>query len=101
MTIVNQDHTEMYTCEHTAHIFTNQKDFTLRIVTGDTRAGKIGEYSCDAQVRVAFDMLAERIQTGKQVVYVPTEDEVKTRINAMGEKYHHKTGKKTKGHGGS
>lgn len=101
MVIVNQDHTEMCMYEHTTNIFINQKDFTLRIVVGDTRGGKMGEYSCDAQVRIAFDMLAERIQTGKQVVYVPTEDEVKSRINAMGEKYHHKTGKKTKGHGGS
>lgn len=101
MIIVNQDHTEMYAYERTTNIFINQKDFTLRIVVGDTRGGKMGEYSCDAQLRIAFDMLAERIQTGKQVVYVPTEDEAKTRINAMGEKYHHKTGKKTKGHGGS
>lgn len=101
MIIVSQDRTEMCMLEHTTHIFVNQKDFTLRIVVGDTRAGKIGEYSCDAQVRIAFNMLTERIQTGKQVVYVPTEDEVKSRINAMGEKYHHITGKKTKGHGGS
>ena len=101
MVIVSQDHTEMYMCDHTTNIFINQKDFTLRIVVGDTRGGKMGEYSCDTQVRMAFDMLAERIQTGKQVVYVPTEEEVKSRINAMGEKYHHKTGKKTKGHGGS
>lgn len=101
MIIVNQDHTEMCMYEHTTSIFINQNDFTLRIVTGNTRNGKTGKYSCEAQVRVAFDMLAERIQTGKQVIYVPTEDEVKSRINAMGEKYHHKTGKKTKGHGGS
>lgn len=36
-----------------------------------------------------------------EVFYCPNDEAVRARIAASGQKYHHVTGKKTKGHGGS
>ncbi len=49
---------------------------------------------------MALAMLIESIGN-TEVFYCPSDETVRARIAASGQKYHHITGKKTKGHGGS
>ena len=59
-----------------------------------------GPYNSDQEARKAVEIVADSIGT-MEVCYMPDDDSVKARMNLEEQKYHHITGKKTKGHGGS
>lgn len=61
---------------------------------------QVARYNTPREAEEALKMLAESI--GKsEVFFFPDDEAVRVRIAASGQKYHHVTGKKTKGHGGS
>lgn len=48
----------------------------------------------------ALEILSNKLNE-KQTICFPTRDEVKAKMNNQSQSYHHATGKKTKGYGGS
>lgn len=61
---------------------------------------QVASYNTQEEAEEALKMLAESI--GKaEVFFFPEDEAVRARIGARDQKYHHATGKKTKGHGGS
>lgn len=59
------------------------------------------EYENTKEAKTAIEIISEQISL-KNVVYMPSLNEVKRRIENDGmKKYHNVGGKKTKGHGGS
>lgn len=61
---------------------------------------QVASYNTQEEAEEALKMLAESI--GKaEVFFFPEDEVVRARIGLRDQKYHHATGKKTKGHGGS
>lgn len=61
---------------------------------------QLGRYNSDKEAKKAIEIIAERI--GKaDICTMPDDNAVKAKMNLEGRNYHHITGKKTKGHGGS
>ena len=69
----------------------------------DYKSGKgcqLGTYSSITEAKEVMELIAGSI--GKTEVYhMPSDDAIKARMNLKEKRYHHATGKKTKGHGGS
>lgn len=62
---------------------------------------KLGDYSTSALAREAIKFVADRIRRKEEVIKMPDEGDLSTMISRRENIYHHATGKKTKGHGGS
>jgi hypothetical protein len=60
----------------------------------------LATYQSEEEGKTAIRIISERLARN-DVVYTPTENEVKARIAMEETKAHSPTGKKTKGHGGS
>ena len=61
---------------------------------------QLGRYNSDKEAKKAMEIIAESI--GKtDVCFMPDDNTIKAKMNLEEQKYHHITGKKTKGHGGS
>ena len=99
--IVSKKRDEMFNLNDATNIFVGNDD-SAKIRLGSITAGCLGIYRSNIEVNMAIEMLAERIacNTGS-IVYMPTDEEVFARIKNRKEVWHHATGKKTKGHGGS
>lgn len=66
----------------------------------DGRIICLKEYDTEKEAREAIRMIADEMNR-KDIVDIPKKDEIKAKINLEEQKWHHATGKKTKGHGGS
>lgn len=86
-------------------------DKVVELFTGGNRTAVVGkqmdgrmiclkEYDNEKEAKEAISIIADEM-CRKNIVYVPTQEEVKTKIALDEKKWHHATGKKTKGHGGS
>lgn len=95
MFIVNKDGNDMYNTEHIVNIY--QCDCTIKVCAGVSKPGGIlGRYNNYEDTQLAYDMLIGALRRESGVFIMPGDEELrKTEI------YHHPTGKKTKGHGGS
>lgn len=61
---------------------------------------QLGRYNSDKEAKKAIEIISESI--GKvDVCVMPDDSAIKAKMNLEEQKYHHITGKKTKGHGGS
>lgn len=83
-------------------IFPGRESGTLAIGFKNGAATKLIAYSSEVEALEAINMIAERMSTSTRVVIcIPDEEEVRIHLRSGKQIYHHATGKKTKGHGGS
>lgn len=102
--IVNKSCTDSYLVNHVIDIYIAPSDVcVIKAATdGTTRGGILGRYNTEEETKVAYLMLINGIELGRTVFKMPSNEEVKAKINSMPvEKQRHITGKKTKGHGAS
>lgn len=100
MLIVNKAHNDVYNLDHITNMYIASSGCSIKAVTGaTTRGGTLGEYDSYEKTNIAFEMLISAVQKGGEVFYMPSDEELKQTIRK--ETYHHATGKKTKGYGGS
>ena len=100
MFIVNKQRDDTYNLQHIVNIYIGSDGCTIKASAGTaTRGGVLGRYNSYSETQKAFSMLTEGIGKGEMVFQMPDDEEVKKTFK--NEKYHHVTGKKTKGHGAS
>lgn len=75
---------------------------TIQVNYSTGGGSRIGTYQTDEEAEAALAMLACVLQSGKVMAYrMPTDESVKAWLRQDPDHWHHATGKKTKGHGGS
>ena len=71
------------------------------IITGDMKPNLLGEYKSELETKKALETVVRAVAMEEKIVMVPDENLVKGLLHGQTEVWHHATGKKTKGHGGS
>lgn len=102
MYIVSKDQNESYNSDHIINIFIDSGNCAIKVVAGSTtRGGVLGKYKTQDEMTKAFEILLDEMsRADTNVIYMPTDSKVADKLRVR-ETYHHITGKKTKGHGGS
>lgn len=102
MIIVNKDRNDAYNMDHVTNIYIGADGCSIKASAGSaTRGGILGKYGSYELAGKAFQILMESIEKeDKKVLYMPDDSDVHGKMQ-MKQTYHHITGKKTKGHGGS
>ena len=70
-------------------------------IAGDKKPDLLGEYKSELEAKKAMETIIRAVASGEKIVLVPNEDTVQATLHGHTEVWHHATGKKTKGHGGS
>ena len=102
MIIVNKEHNDAYNTSHITNFYIGSDGCSVKVSAGSaTRGGILGKYNSYDDTKKAFEMLLEKIQKNDaQIIYMPSDNDVSDKLQTK-QVYHHITGKKTKGHGGS
>lgn len=100
--IISKDKTQIINDQYVSAIYIAGEGTTIRCEMSNGKPWNIGKYNSHKEAEIAINILTERMKKDNFVV-VPSDEEVKTKINSNVCDYqrHHITGKKTKGHGGS
>lgn len=102
MLVVSKEKSETYNLEKAERIYIGFDKPVVKIVTGSTRAGNLGEYDSFEKAKKAFEILMQRASTGRSnVIFMPNDPEVDAKLHEERQRPQHISGKKTKGHGGS
>ena len=103
MIIVNKECNDAYNLAHVTNIYIGAEGCTIKASAGAaTRGGILGKYGSYEETRTAFSLLIDAIAKDSSMYKMPSDAEVREKIKAApADSYHHITGKKTKGHGGS
>lgn len=103
MYIVDKGRRGFINLENVTNIHVGGDEISIKVNFINGSGTQIANYATSAEAYTALEMIYEKI--GKNdVIYVPSSDEVKTRIiNTKKDDFykHSPTGKKAKGHGGS
>ena len=102
MYIFNKKTGKLLNLDKVTEVLVGREGNKLTIARENGAMGIFADYNTEAEAREAISMLVEFMNTGKREVFtLPDEEEIKVRIRNKKESWHHATGKKTKGHGGS
>lgn len=102
MYIYNKQTGKMLNLDKAVDIFPGRNEGTVTIGLDKGGSTVFANYDSEQEAKEMISMLAEYMETAKREVFtVPGSEEVKARIVNRRENWHHATGKKTKGHGGS
>ena len=103
MIIVNKERTELYMAEHIGNIYISAgRTYAIKVRTNTgTQGGTMAEYDTETEAKTALKIVMRDIAAKKEIIYMPEEKEIKAAVANDKEVWHHATGKKTKGHGGS
>lgn len=100
MFIVSKDKKAIINTEQITSIYIGADSCTIKADFGNGKGCQIARYSSEKASQVAMDILANSF--GKSdICFMPEDNSINARLNFVEQKYHHITGKKTKGHGGS
>ncbi len=100
MFIVSKDRKAIINLEQVATMYIGSDGCSIK---ADYRGGngcQLGRYNSDKEARKAVEVVADSIGQA-EVCFMPDDNVIKAKLNLEEQKYHHITGKKTKGHGGS
>lgn len=102
MFIVSKDRKSLINAEQVTCIYASTDGCSLKVDFQNGRGCQIGKYNSDGEARIAIGIIADSIKLGNmEVCFMPDDNAIKAKLNLDEQKYHHITGKKTKGHGGS
>ena len=96
---MSKDRDSIINMDQVTCLFAGSDGYTVRATYGNGNGCQMGRYNSPVAAEV-IKMIGLAI--GKTDVYfMPDDDDVKIRIAENDARWHHATGKKTKGHGGS
>lgn len=102
MFVFNKKTGKLLNLDKISELLIGREGNKLTIARENGAMGVFADYNTEAEAREALAMLVEFMNTGKREVFIlPDEEEIRAHIRAGKERWHHATGKKTKGHGGS
>ncbi len=81
-------------------LYVSSDGLSIRVEMENGKSWKVGNYQSLQETKEALEILSNKLNE-KQTLCFPTRDEVKAKMNNQSQSYHHATGKKTKGYGGS
>lgn len=100
MFIVSKEYGIILNFNNVVELYTGNNKTAVAVKQTDGRIICLKEYETEKEAKVAICMIADEMNR-KDIIYVPSKDEIKAKMNLEEQKWHHATGKKTKGHGGS
>lgn len=104
MIIVNKDRNDAYNINHVTNFYIGADGSSIKASAGSaTRGGILGKYGSYEETQKAFEILLEGISKNDcEVFFMPNDKDVGEKMKLQPKQtYHHITGKKVKGHGGS
>lgn len=102
MFLYNKKKGYMVNADMLKDIFLGREPGAVAVGFESGAATKLAVYDSEAEATEAINMIAERMSTStRAIICVPNDEEVKSSLRSKRQTYHHVTGKKTKGHGGS
>ena len=102
MLIVNKDGTDVYNIDHVVNIYIGSDGTSIKVSAGTaTRGGILGKYRSYEETKEALKILLTNISSGEKKIVNMPQDETVSEKTKIKETYHHISGKKIKGHGGS
>lgn len=102
MLIVSKDRKAIVNVAAIASIHIGHDGRSIKTSYQNRDGCQLGIYASEKATQIAMELLAKNISMGNSEIYfMPQDADVDARIGNMEEKWHHATGKKTKGHGGS
>lgn len=99
MIIVSKDKDSIVNMEQVTNIFVGNDGYTVKAAFANGSGCQLGRYNSPIANKV-IEMIG--LAVGRTEVYfLPNDEAVAAKMNETKQTYHHVTGKKTKGHGGS
>lgn len=100
MYIINKSKTQIANLEQITSLYIGGDECSIKadFITG--KGCQIARYSSRAAATTALELLGRAIGRA-EVFFMPDDEAVLAQAKADEQKWHHATGKKTKGHGGS
>ncbi len=101
MWIVSKDKKSIVNSDYVETFFIGADGNTIKANFANSNKGcQIAQYSTILETETALEMLAKAISE-KTSIAMPTTKEIQGKMAENEARWHHATGKKTKGHGGS
>lgn len=100
MFIVSKENGVILNFDNIVELYTGSNKTAVAAKQVDGRIICLKEYETETEATEAICMIADEMSR-KNIVHVPRKEEIKAKMNLEEQKWHHATGKKTKGHGGS
>lgn len=102
MLIVSKDRKAIVNVAAIASIHIGHDGRSIKTSYQNRDGCQMGVYASEKAAQIAMELLQKSILVGKSEIYfMPQDADVDSQIVNMEEKWHHATGKKPKGHGGS
>lgn len=100
MFIVSKDRKAITNLEHVATMYIGSDGCSVKADYKGGNGCQLGRYNSAKEAEKAMEIVADSI--GKtDICFMPEDNAVKAKANLDEQRWHHATGKKTKGHGGS
>ncbi len=100
MYIVSKDKKSIINTAQITSMYVGADSCTIKVDFGNGKGCQIGRYNSEKECQIVLDIIAGNF--GKaDVCFMPDESMINAKVNLGEQTYHHITGKKTKGHGGS
>lgn len=100
MFVVSKDKKCILNADNINDIHLGRDGYNIKVEYTSGKGCQIGRYENEKQAIAALEILIKRMENNL-ICLVPDDNEVKAYISLEQTKWHHATGKKTKGHGGS
>ncbi len=101
MFIVTKDGKSIINARYVTSIYMGVDKCCIKADFENGKGCQIARYDTDKYSEIAMNVIADSIRRDETICYMPDDKGVKARLNIEEQKYHHLTGKKTKGRGGS
>lgn len=100
MYIINKDRTQLANMEQITALYigTDGRSIKADFVTG--KGCQIARYDSGEEACAAIELLGKAMGR-TETFFFSDQDEIKAHVQTNNQRWHHATGKKTKGHGGS
>lgn len=91
----------IFNMEHIVSIFFGEQTGNVRAEMMNGRNAVISERMTSDEGRICLEMISNDIAREKELIVCPGPEQIRAAIANRENQWHHATGKKTKGHGGS
>ena len=100
MFVVSKDRISIINMEQITNLYIGADGCTIKADYANGKGCQIGRYNGEKEAKAAVEIVVRSMQRN-EVSFMPNDEEVRTAIQTQETKWHHATGKKMKGHGGS
>ena len=100
MLIVNKDRNGIINIANITNIYIEADGCTIKADYVNGKGCQIGRYVSEKEAKTAISIAAKNMQKSG-VCMMPDDNEIRAQLALEETKWHHVTGKKVKGHGGS